>query len=81
MILTDIQAYLAKNQKASLADLSTHFRMSADALSPMLDRLLKKGRIRLISLENAEDAAVVPRNLWLFTNGLRAIPQVQTTKS
>lgn len=42
MILTDIQAYLAKNQKASLADLSTHFRMSADALSPMLDRLLKK---------------------------------------
>ncbi|MFM7883247.1 MAG: FeoC-like transcriptional regulator, partial [Microcystis panniformis] len=26
MILTDIQAYLAKNQKASLADLSTHFR-------------------------------------------------------
>ncbi|MFM5956723.1 MAG: FeoC-like transcriptional regulator, partial [Dolichospermum sp.] len=24
MILTDIQAYLAKNQKASLADLSTH---------------------------------------------------------
>jgi len=36
MILTDIQAYLAKNQKASLSDLSTHFRMSADALSPML---------------------------------------------
>ena len=51
MILTDIQAYIAKNQKASLSDLSTHFRMSADALSPMLDRLLKKGRIRLISLE------------------------------
>ena len=51
MILIDIQAYLAKNQKASLSDLSTHFRMSADALSPMLDRLLKKGRIRLISLE------------------------------
>jgi len=38
MILTDIQAYLAKNQKASLSDLSTHFRMSADALSPMLSR-------------------------------------------
>jgi putative ferrous iron transport protein C len=51
MILTDIQAYLAKHQKASLADLSTHFRMSEAALTPMLERLVKKGRIRLVSLE------------------------------
>jgi hypothetical protein len=51
MILTDIQAYIAKCKKASLADLSTHFRMSSDALSPMLDRLQKKGRIRLIAGE------------------------------
>jgi len=43
MILTDIQAYLAKNQKASLSDLSTHFRMSADALSPMLAPPLSRG--------------------------------------
>jgi putative ferrous iron transport protein C len=51
MILTDIQSYIAQSKKTSLADLSTHFRMSADALSPMIDHLIKKGRIRLVSGE------------------------------
>lgn len=46
MILTDIQAYLAKYREASLAELSGHFHTPAPALAPMLDRLVQKGRIR-----------------------------------
>jgi predicted ArsR family transcriptional regulator len=46
MILKDIQTYLAKYGKASLAELAIHFRADANALRPMLDRLIRKGRIR-----------------------------------
>ncbi|MGK7947023.1 MAG: FeoC-like transcriptional regulator [Microcystaceae cyanobacterium] len=46
MILTDVQNYLRKYNKASLADLSLHFRMDTDALRPILNKLIRKGRIR-----------------------------------
>ena len=46
MILTDIQTYLGKQKRASLADLALHFRTDADALRPMLERLSRKGRVR-----------------------------------
>jgi predicted transcriptional regulator len=46
MILTELQTYLAKRQKVSLAELETHFCTDADALRGMLNRLIRKGRIR-----------------------------------
>ena len=46
MILTDIQTFLAKQGKASLADLAIKFKVDANALRPMLKRLIRKGRIR-----------------------------------
>ena len=48
MILTDIQDYLQKYGKASLAELANHFRIDANALRPLLKRLIRKGRIRLM---------------------------------
>jgi Mn-dependent DtxR family transcriptional regulator len=48
MILKDIQTYLAKYGKASLAELSICFKADANALRPMLKRLIRKGRIRQI---------------------------------
>ena len=46
MILTELQTYLAKRQKVSLAELESHFRIDANALRGMLNRLIRKGRIR-----------------------------------
>lgn len=48
MILTDIQTYLAKYRRASLSELSLHFRTDAEALRPMLELLRRKGRVRLL---------------------------------
>jgi hypothetical protein len=46
MILTELQTYLAKQKKVSLAELESHFRTDADALRGMLNRLIRKGRVR-----------------------------------
>ncbi len=46
MILTDVQTYLKNSGKASLSELSIHFRMDSDALRPILKKLVNKGRIR-----------------------------------
>jgi len=46
MILTDLQKFLAQHKKVSLADLQLHFRIEADALRGMLNRLISKGRVR-----------------------------------
>ncbi len=51
MILTDIQGYLEKYGKISLAELALHFHMDADAMRPLLKRLIRKGRIRLMKGE------------------------------
>ncbi len=51
MILTDIQGYLQKCGKISLAELSLHFQMDTDAIRPLLKRLINKGRIRLMKGE------------------------------
>ncbi|MEB3829193.1 FeoC-like transcriptional regulator [Phormidium sp. CCY1219] len=48
MILSDIQTYLSQQGKASLAELSVHFRIDADALRPMLAKLVRKHRLRKI---------------------------------
>ncbi len=46
MILSELQQFLAQHKKASLADLELHFRIDADALRGMLNRLIRKGRVR-----------------------------------
>ena len=51
MILTDIQSYLQKCGKISLAELALHFQMDTDAIRPLLKRLINKGRIRLMKGE------------------------------
>ncbi|GGA22097.1 FeoC-like transcriptional regulator [Okeania sp. KiyG1] len=51
MILTDIQGYLEKCGKISLAELALHFQMDANAMRPLLKRLIRKGRIRLMEGE------------------------------
>ena len=48
MILTDIQTYLKKYGKASLAELALYARMEPDALRPLLKKLIRKNRIRLM---------------------------------
>ncbi|MGK7931975.1 MAG: FeoC-like transcriptional regulator [Microcystaceae cyanobacterium] len=51
MILTDVQTYLKKYHKASLSEMSAHFRMDTDALRPILNKLKRKGRIRQMDSE------------------------------
>ncbi|MEM9538335.1 MAG: FeoC-like transcriptional regulator [Cyanobacteria bacterium P01_E01_bin.42] len=46
MILTDIQQYLSTQKRASLSQLETKFSTSGGALRGMLDRLVRKGRVR-----------------------------------
>lgn len=50
MILTELQTYLAKHHQASLADLANHFRADADSLRSMLQRLIRKGRVRALPI-------------------------------
>ena len=60
MILTDIQTYLQKYQKASLGELSLHFRIDADALRPLLNKLIRKKRIRLMSGKKCKSCCDCP---------------------
>lgn len=46
MILKDVQQYLLTRKRASLAQLEVQFSMSGDALRGMLNRLVRKGRVR-----------------------------------
>lgn len=45
-MLTDLQTYIANHGTVSLADLSLHFHTDSQALQPMLNRLVRKGRLR-----------------------------------
>jgi putative ferrous iron transport protein C len=46
MILSELQQFISQHKKASLADLKLHFRMDDDALRSMLNRLIRKGRVK-----------------------------------
>jgi putative ferrous iron transport protein C len=46
MILTDLQTYLAEHHRVALIDLENHFHMSGDALRGMLQKLVRKGRVK-----------------------------------
>jgi hypothetical protein len=46
MILTDIREFFSRQQAASLAELSLHFRVDADAMRGMLDQWIRKGKLQ-----------------------------------
>ncbi|MGK7876988.1 MAG: FeoC-like transcriptional regulator [Xenococcaceae cyanobacterium] len=50
MILTEIQQYLSEQGRVSLVQMELHFRIDADALQGMLDRLVRKGRVRKLPI-------------------------------
>ncbi|WP_199245627.1 FeoC-like transcriptional regulator [[Phormidium] sp. ETS-05] len=45
-MLQDIQNYLRDRPVTSLAELAQHFQVDTDALRFMLERLIRKGRVR-----------------------------------
>ncbi|MDJ0742117.1 MAG: FeoC-like transcriptional regulator [Xenococcaceae cyanobacterium MO_167.B27] len=49
MILKAIQNFLINYNRVSLADMKRHFQIDGDALKPMLNKLIKKGRVRKLS--------------------------------
>lgn len=48
MLMTDLLQYLELNGRASLLDLSRHFRIKESAIEQMLSFWVKKGRVQLI---------------------------------
>ena len=44
MILTEVRDYLRSNQQASLRDMALEFSMDQEALRPLLDQLISKGK-------------------------------------
>ncbi|WP_392551847.1 FeoC-like transcriptional regulator [Orbus wheelerorum] len=48
MLMTDIASYLELNGRASLLDLSRHFRIEESAMQQMLSFWVKKGKIKLV---------------------------------
>lgn len=50
MILTDIQTYLASHHQVALIDLENHFHLNGDALRAMLQKLIRKGRVKKLEI-------------------------------
>lgn len=46
MILKEIQNFLINYHRVSLPDMERHFKIDRYALKPMLNKLIKKGRVR-----------------------------------
>ena len=45
-MLTDLKSFLADRHAASLTEMAHRFAMEPDALRPMLDHWIRKGRVR-----------------------------------
>jgi hypothetical protein len=50
MILSDLRAYLEERGEASVADMALHFDTAPDALRPMLEVWLKKGKVERFTI-------------------------------
>ncbi|NJL02152.1 MAG: sugar metabolism transcriptional regulator [Spirulinaceae cyanobacterium RM2_2_10] len=50
-MLSDLQAYLRDRQQASLSELAECFHTDASALHGMLDRLIRKARVRKLPVK------------------------------
>ncbi len=46
MILKELQDFLVDSHCVSLAQMERHFQIDGNALRPMLNKLIKKGRLR-----------------------------------
>lgn len=57
MILTDIQKYLQEQGRVSLAQMELKFRMDNHALRGMLDKLIRKGRVRKMPVKKCSGCA------------------------
>ncbi len=51
MSLVDVKDYLKKRRRASIGDLSIHFRTSSSALEPMLEYWVNKGSVQKVAHE------------------------------
>ncbi len=50
-MLSEILKLIKEHRRLSLAELMNHFGMTADALEPMMDILLRKERISIVSID------------------------------
>jgi hypothetical protein len=50
VILSDIKAYLQARGQATLSDMMVHFNADAEALRPMLDVWVRKGKLERFSV-------------------------------
>jgi ferredoxin len=50
MILKELQNFVLKHHRVSLAELELHFQMDADALRQMLKKLIQKRRVRQLPM-------------------------------
>ncbi|MGK7928600.1 MAG: FeoC-like transcriptional regulator [Spirulina sp.] len=66
MILTDVQQYLSAMKRVSLAQLEVRFCMDGDALRGMLDRLVRKGRVRKNIGEKCSHCGSCPPEMMEF---------------
>jgi hypothetical protein len=49
VILSDLRDYLKQHQRVALSDLMLHFHIEADALRGMLEKWIRKGKVKKIS--------------------------------
>ncbi|MCS6812853.1 MAG: FeoC-like transcriptional regulator [Cyanobacteria bacterium] len=67
MILQQIQTYLSNHPQASLEELSRQFQTDTDAMREMLNRLIRKGRVRkLVSKPCAQCHSCAPESLEFY---------------
>ena len=50
MILKELQNFVLKHHRVSLAEIELHFQMDGDALRQMLMKLVQKGRVRQLPI-------------------------------
>ncbi len=53
MILSELRTYLQQKRRVTLNDLVLHFDIDADALRGMLEKWIRKGRLRKIPVDSA----------------------------
>ncbi|MGR8929400.1 MAG: FeoC-like transcriptional regulator [Gammaproteobacteria bacterium] len=53
MILSDLRSYLQAKHRVTLNDLVLHFDVDANALRGMLEKWVKKGKVRQTTAESA----------------------------
>ncbi len=52
MILRELQDLILNHHRVSLAEMELHFHIDGDALRQMLNKLIKKGRVRKLPISH-----------------------------